>query len=112
VQESMSLARAPVIISDEWVPIEGPDWNQFAIFISEEQLEQLPTVLRRCEDRWEEMGRNARAAWERWFRPEDYAIHALDRITDIYTHRRHDEHAHFAHWDDLIAAERRLRGLD
>jgi hypothetical protein len=112
LQESMSLGRTPVIISDEWVPIEGPDWNQCAVFIAEEQLEHLPTVLRRYEDRWEEMGRNARAAWEHWFRPEDYALHALDRITDIYTHRRHDEHTHFTRWDELIAPERRLRGRD
>lgn len=111
VQESMCLGRAPVIISEEWVPVEGPDWNSFAIFLHSENLDQLPAILRTYEHAWEAMGRNARTAWERWFRPRDYALHALDLITNIYTHRTHDERTHFARWNQMIAAERHLRGL-
>ncbi|HTQ09624.1 MAG TPA: exostosin family protein [Fimbriimonadaceae bacterium] len=68
--ESMAVGRAPVIISDSWVPPKGPDWDAFAIFVTEADVERLPAILGSIEGEWEDRGRLSRREWERWFGPE------------------------------------------
>jgi hypothetical protein len=68
--ESMLMGRPPVIISDEWVPPQGPDWSSFSIRVPESKIKNIPRVLETKEDKAVEMGRKARAAWEAWFSPE------------------------------------------
>lgn len=65
--ETMMLGRVPVIISDEWVPPEGPDWTSFAIRVEEAEIASIPAVLiERLSDAGE-MGCAARTAWLDWF---------------------------------------------
>jgi len=109
VQESLALGRAPVIISDEWVPVADLDWERFAIFVAEAALPDLPAILREYEPRWKEMGDIAKQTYESHFCPEVFALRAVEQIVAIYNARTHDERQFFAHWDDLLAeAERRL----
>lgn len=68
--EMMQMGRPPVIISDEWVPPEGPDWNEFSLRVAEEDVSQIPRLLAAHADEAIEMGRKARQAWEAWFSPE------------------------------------------
>jgi hypothetical protein len=68
--ESMLMGRAPVIISDDWVAPEGPRWETFSIRVSENAVDAIPALLEQFEARAEEMGRNAREAWEKWFSEE------------------------------------------
>lgn len=111
LQESMALGRAPVIISDDWVPVIGPQWDEFAIFVREDDIRHLPRILRDHEERWKEMGDKAREAYETWFLPEQYAVHALDQIAALYRSREHDERAYIAQWDDMIAAAWKFLGI-
>jgi hypothetical protein len=67
VYEAMALGRAPVIVSDDWVEPQGPDWATFAVRVSEARLSDLTTILREREDDWAEMGRLAHQAWEQFF---------------------------------------------
>lgn len=83
LQESMALGRAPVIISDAWVPVKGPDFPAFALFVREAQVAQLPAILREHESRWQEMGALAQAAWRKYFDPRHYAHRAVDQLADI-----------------------------
>jgi hypothetical protein len=62
----MQLGRVPVVLSDEWVPPQGPPWGDFAIRLAESRLDEIPAVLRRHEHRAQEMGAAARRAWEEW----------------------------------------------
>jgi len=68
--ETMCMGRVPVVLSDQWVPPEGPDWNEFAIRVPERHVHMIPELLQESESHAGEMGRLARQAWEDWFSPE------------------------------------------
>jgi hypothetical protein len=104
VQESLAVGRPPVIISDEWVPVAGLDWSEFAVIVAERHLRDLPAILGEHERRWHEMAQKARAVYESWFRLETFAINALHHISAIYHARAHDERTFVAQWDEMIAA--------
>lgn len=68
--ESMRMGRAPVIIADDWVPPEGPDWEAFSLRLAEKQVDNLPAILENNAHRAEDMGRIARETYEDWFSVE------------------------------------------
>jgi len=65
--ETMEMGRVPVILSDEWVPPPGPKWDDFSIRVPEQLVGQVSSILKTFSDHHEEMGRQARLAWEQWF---------------------------------------------
>lgn len=67
--EIMRLGRAPVILSDDWVPPVGIPWHDFAVRVGERRVADLPAILGELEPWAEEMGVNARLAWERHCAP-------------------------------------------
>ncbi|MEJ0036289.1 MAG: exostosin family protein [Gammaproteobacteria bacterium] len=67
--ESMQLGRAPVIIADEWVEIEGIDWSTFSIRVAERDVGQLERILRARQHEALEMGQTARRVWEEHISP-------------------------------------------
>lgn len=67
--ESMQLGRAPVIIADEWVEIEGIDWNAFSIRVAERDVGRLADILTPRRPEALEMGRIARRVWEEHISP-------------------------------------------
>ena len=81
--EVMSMGRAPVILSDEWVPPVGPDWAQFSITVPEADVLKLPQILAPLADAAQEMGRVARQQWERWFAPPVLFDTTVDWCLDI-----------------------------
>src|ERR1043166_9666007 len=103
VQESMALGRAPVIISDEWVPVADLDWERFAIFVAEESIPYLPAILREYEPRWKEMGDIARQTYESHFCEEVFPLRAVEQIVAIYKMRTHDERDFFSQWEEVLA---------
>jgi len=107
VQESLALGRAPVIISDDWVPVADVDWEQFAIFVAEDSLPDLPAILREYEPRWKEMGDIARQTYESHFCQEVFALRAVEQIVAIYRVRTHDERDFFSRWDEVLAEAER-----
>lgn len=89
--ETMKMGRVPVIISDEWVPPEGPDWTTFSVQIAEADVSKVPSVLRDLEDRSLEMGTKARKEWEKWFSKEVTFTRVVDWCLDIMSERRISE---------------------
>lgn len=69
VFEVMSMGRAPIIISDAWVPPYGPDWSSFSIRVPENQIQDIPELLHKLYPKAQYMGQQARTAWEQWFAP-------------------------------------------
>ena len=65
--ESLRMGRTPVIISDGWVPPDGPDWETFSIRVSEDRVQEIPALLSDRASEAEAMGQRARTAWEQWF---------------------------------------------
>jgi hypothetical protein len=85
--ESLRMGRAPVIISDDWMPPEGPDWEAFSFRVAEAEVTQIPGLLERHEHRAPEMGRRAREAWENWFSAEATFHRVTEWCLDIQASR-------------------------
>lgn len=67
--ETMRAGRAPVILADEWVPPDGPDWERFSVRVGEADWAALPALLEAREPEADGMGQIARQQWEEWFSP-------------------------------------------
>jgi len=65
--EAMKMGRAPVIISDQWVPPSGPDWSTFSIRVCERDVARIPQILEERAEHAAAMGLAARSQWEQWF---------------------------------------------
>lgn len=65
--ETMKAGRVPVILSDDWVPPEGPAWESFSLIVPEREVARVPEMLESHEHAAAEMGRRAREQWEQWF---------------------------------------------
>jgi len=68
--ETLRMGRVPVIISDAWVPPEGPDWDAFSMRVAEDDVARIPALLKPRADQAAAMGARAREAWEDWFSAE------------------------------------------
>jgi hypothetical protein len=89
--EAMESGRVPVIISDQWVEPEGPEWSRFSVRVREADVEGIPSLLESVEPRWREMSVEARSAWEAWFSPEMLFHRMTESCADIFTTRRFPE---------------------
>lgn len=65
--ESLAAGRVPVILGDEWVAPQGPDWDACSLRIPEAQVAELPRLIEEANTRWEELSANALATWREWF---------------------------------------------
>lgn len=85
--EAMRLARPPVIIADDWVEPDGPDWSTFSVRVRERDVTDIPDILADLRPRSIEMGRAARAAYETWFSPEVMFHHSVEACLDMISTR-------------------------
>jgi hypothetical protein len=85
--ETMRMGRVPVILSDDWVPPEGPEWQRMSVRISEAAVESLPERLLNLEPEAIEMGYRAREAWEEWFSPQASFHRVVEWCLDILSMR-------------------------
>jgi len=74
--ETMKAGRVPVILSDQWVPPEGPDWPACSLVVPEREAALIPRLLESREAEAAGMGRAAREQWEQWF-SEPVAFHRI-----------------------------------
>ena len=81
--ETMRMGRVPVILSDDWVPPEGPMWEKFSVRIAEANALKVPSLLAALEPCAPEMAAIARAQWEQWFGEVVLFETAVDWCLDI-----------------------------
>jgi hypothetical protein len=74
--ETMEMGRVPVVLSDEWVPPDGPPWDEFMFRFPENSVPNIGELLATQCDRAESMGRRAREVWLEWF-SKQVAFHRL-----------------------------------
>jgi hypothetical protein len=65
--ETMRAGRAPVVISDTWVPPAGVPWEEFSVRIAEREIGQIPARLEALEEHAPAMGARAREVWDQHF---------------------------------------------
>ena len=68
--ETMKAGRVPVIISDQWVPPEGPSWLECSIRVPESEVMLIPEMLERREVDASKLALAARKVWDDWFSSE------------------------------------------
>jgi hypothetical protein len=79
--ETLEMGRVPVIVADDWVAPDGPDWNSFSLRVAERDVEKIPALLGQYRTLAPQMGIRARQAWEQWFAPE-IQFHQLAEIIE------------------------------
>lgn len=81
--ETMMAGRVPVIVSDDWVEPEGPQWSSFSVRVAQRDVHSLPRRLAEIESQAIDMGRRARDAWQTWFSPETAGATLLAWIGEL-----------------------------
>ncbi len=81
--EVMESGRVPVIISDDWVPPGGIDWDSFSIRVAEKDIDQLDEILREHLPRMIEMEITARRVWEEHFSIKSAFDYVGDELVEI-----------------------------
>jgi hypothetical protein len=86
--EAMRMGRVPVVVSDAWVPPDGPDWEGCSIRIAERDLHLVPSLLEEREHEAAALGAAARRTWEAWFSPDVCFHRTVEWCLDIQRSRR------------------------
>ena len=86
--EAMEMGRAPVVIADDWTPVEGPDWDKFSVRVREKDIPRVRAILRDLLPAATTMGAQARSAWEAHFAPETIFDEIVDQCIDMLASRR------------------------
>lgn len=85
--EVMQLGSVPVILSDAWAPVPGPNWDECSVRIRESQITSLPNILKDLQPRAKMMGIQARKEWERWFSQPNNLIHMVKKAFEMRMER-------------------------
>lgn len=89
--ETMQASRVPVIIADNWVPLENVEFDKFAIVVPEREVNNIDKIVRSRAHDFSTLSMNARDTWERICMPGKDAetLHAaLLRLSDKRNPRR------------------------
>lgn len=81
--EAMMLGRVPVVISDQLILPEGPDWEHCSLRVAEAEVEAIPALLAAREAEAGPMGDAARRVWLDWFGPEVGFHRTVERCLDL-----------------------------
>jgi hypothetical protein len=77
--ETLRGGRVPVVLADEWMPPDGPEWSAFTLTVRERDARGVAGIIEANEHRWPAMSKAARGAYDRWFSPQV----AVSRIFDL-----------------------------
>lgn len=104
VFETLAAGRVPVIISDQWVPPDGPDWPSFSLTVAESQVGQLPELLERAEPGFDTMAARCLAEYQNWFSRESRFNRMVEQLVELQASpavqrwRRRPQAAHREYW--------------
>ena len=107
--ESMKMGVAPVIISDDWIFPDGPDWSRCAIIVREQDVGNLEDILVANEPRFAEIGRAAAEAFQRFFSASAYFDYLIGQVCGIKKSQLLPESVHWRmrNWKVIFEKMRR-----
>lgn len=88
ITEVMSMARVPVIIADDWIPISFPENLPYYIKVPEKDIAHLRDILSARKGEAEKLRHNARLLWERHCAPQHRAPAVLRCIAALQQQNR------------------------
>jgi hypothetical protein len=91
--ETLEAGRAPVIMSDQWVPTPHINWD-FAIKVREKDIKNIPEILRSVAGEAKERGDAARAAWESAYAPDTMFDTVCESVAWLIEEHQHKGEAH------------------
>lgn len=89
--EAMRAGRAPVVISDDYIPPAGPDWQKCSLWVAEDEVAELPRLLEERESDAARLGQEARKAWEQHFSNEVVFDYIVDQCIELIDARQFSE---------------------
>lgn len=81
--EALAARRVPVIISDEWVPPRGPDWDACSLRWPEGRTSGLVAFLEGRAGDWEIMSASAGRAHEKFFHVGSCFHNVVEQCADL-----------------------------
>ena len=85
--EAIQAGRVPVVLGDDWVPPEGPDWGSFILRVPEINVGNVIDIIERNESRFPEMSAAALMAWKKWFAPDVLFHRMVESCAEILRSR-------------------------
>jgi hypothetical protein len=92
--ETIAAGRVPVIISDDWVPPSGPDWDAFSLRVPEKSAWTLVDLITDRDRDWRAMSAAAAAAYRDFFSDEV----AFQRIVELCRELKEWSYFRSSHW--------------
>ena len=100
IYESMALGKCPVIIADQFVRPEGPDWESFSIFVPEDKINNLKQTLEQEESSYVDLGEKAYQNWEKFFSPSNICNYYTTQLINlIQASKLSSVESEFKRWD-------------
>jgi hypothetical protein len=112
--EAMRMGSVPVVLSDDWVEPDGPDWAACAVCLPETAVGNVAEQLEPYRQRAESMSLAARAAYDTFFSPDRMLFNILRLTCTIQTGRSWGETLRFYHQQSVGLGNRlanRLRQI-
>jgi Exostosin family len=88
IYESMRAGRAPVIISDDWMPPPFVDGDQCSLRLRENEVHKLPEFLRSHRSSAEQLGKSAFSEWSRIFGSGGLFHHTTELCLKMLSERK------------------------
>jgi hypothetical protein len=83
--ETMASGRVPVIISDDWTPLEEIANANCAIIVPEKDIAQIPQLLEAAEPDFENMSRSAKEVFDKFFSREVHFHNLIEKCVSLVT---------------------------
>lgn len=81
--ETLSIGHVPVIISDEWVAPEGPNWGDCSLLVREADINSIPHLLEEREADFLALSQAAHEIYQEWFSHQVLWNRMMDWCEDL-----------------------------
>lgn len=81
--ETLAGARVPVIVSEEWSPPLGIDWQSCSIRVAERDVHSVIEQLEALEPQWPTMSAAAAEVYDEWFAPDVWFHRAVEHCREL-----------------------------